>query len=289
VIVVLHLDNLYTTPNSTSLANDLIKLKINNNHRLLTLYVNIPTKETIDTTETQLLKYNDKETTNQITKLLDIILSQNYFIFQDQIFQPEKGGSHGLPISRTIAEVFLQKLVHTHVKHLLDTYDIIFYTRYVDDILIIYDATRTNPNNVIQYTGTIHSNIRLEPTSKTTSCISFLYLMITRMPNNLEIGIFRKPTTTNTTINYLSDHPLEHKMAAYRFLIERMLTLPPGGKQQQKEWETIQQTAHSNDFPENFLKKLKQRITRKLTQPTPPPHKKEWHKMGTFHLHIIRC
>jgi hypothetical protein len=31
--------------------------------------------------------------------------------------------------------------------------------------------------------------------------------------------------------------------------------------------------------------KLKQRIMRKLTQPTPPT-KKGWHKMGTFHLHI---
>jgi hypothetical protein len=52
-------------------------------------------------------------------------------------------------------------------------------------------------------------------------------------------------------------------MAAYRFLIERMLTFPLGKKQQQKEWETIQQIAHSNNFPENLR-------MRKLTQPTPP-------------------
>jgi hypothetical protein len=98
--------------------------------------------------------------------------------------------------------------------------------------------------------------------------------MITRMPNSLEIRIFRKPTTTNTTIDYLSNHPLEHKMAAYRFLIERMLTLPLGEKQQQHEWETIQQITHSNEFLENLFMKLTQRIMRKLTQPTPPtPHK----------------
>jgi hypothetical protein len=55
-------------------------------------------------------------------------------------------------------------------------------------------------------------------------------------------------------------------MAAYRFLIERVLKFQLGEKQHQKEWETIQQTANSNNFPENLLMKLKQHITRKLTQ-----------------------
>jgi hypothetical protein len=89
------------------------------------------------------------------------------------------------------------------------------------------------------------------------------------MPSNLEVSIFRKPTTTTTTINYVSNHPLEHKMAAYHFVIERMLTFSLGEKRQ-KEWETIQQIAHRNNFPENLLTKFKQRIMRKLTQPTPP-------------------
>jgi hypothetical protein len=53
----LHLDDQYITSNSTNLANDLIKLKINNRHKLITLdikdlYVNIPVKETVDITRT---------------------------------------------------------------------------------------------------------------------------------------------------------------------------------------------------------------------------------------------
>jgi len=72
-------DNQYTTINSNTLINDLIKLKINNKHRLLTLdikdlYVNIPIKETIDITRTQLLMNNDRQTTNQLIAFLDIIL-----------------------------------------------------------------------------------------------------------------------------------------------------------------------------------------------------------------------
>jgi len=83
----------------------LVKLKINNKHRLLTLdikdlYVNIPIKETIEITRVHLLKNNDRQTTNQITTLLEIILGQNYFSFQDQLYQPEKGVAMGVPYLR---------------------------------------------------------------------------------------------------------------------------------------------------------------------------------------------
>jgi len=116
----------YITSTSTNLANDLVKLKINNNHRLLTLdikdlYVNIPTKETIEITRAQLLKNYDRQTTNQITTLLEIILGRNYFSFQNQLYQPEKGVAMGTPISDTMAEIFLQDLENAHTKHLLDS------------------------------------------------------------------------------------------------------------------------------------------------------------------------
>jgi hypothetical protein len=60
----LHLENQYNVSNSNALAKDLIQLKINNKHRLLTLdikdlYVNIPIKGTINITKTQLLMHND--------------------------------------------------------------------------------------------------------------------------------------------------------------------------------------------------------------------------------------
>ena len=72
----LHLNNYYTINNSTDLANNLTRLKINDNHRLITLdrkdlYVNIPIDETIHTTRTQLLKHNDQQTANQICNILE--------------------------------------------------------------------------------------------------------------------------------------------------------------------------------------------------------------------------
>ena len=68
---------------------------------------------------------------NQIVQLLETILAQNYFTFQNQIYQPDKGIAMGSPISETVAEIFLQHLEKTHIKHLIDSKHLIFYARYV--------------------------------------------------------------------------------------------------------------------------------------------------------------
>ena len=44
------------------------------------------------------LPKNNTQTADQITKLLEIILKQNYFMFQGQIYQPDKGVAMGSPI-----------------------------------------------------------------------------------------------------------------------------------------------------------------------------------------------
>jgi hypothetical protein len=45
--------------------------------------------------------------------------------------------------------------------------------------------------------------------------------------------------STDTTINFLSNHPPENKRAAYRFLISRMFTLPIPKEQRHEEWQNI--------------------------------------------------
>jgi hypothetical protein len=166
------------------------------------------------------------------------MLDQNYFSFQDQLYQPEKGVAMGSPISGTIAEIFLQHLENIHIKH-LDTKNIVFYSRYVDDILIMYNSTCTNPNAINTHINQIHSNLHLSPTYENMEQISFLDLSMIRKTPKLEMDIFRKPTTTDATINYYSNHPTEHKLAAYQHYIERMLLLPLTNDWRLSEWKTI--------------------------------------------------
>jgi len=140
------------------------------------------------------------------------MLIQNYFIYQNDVSRPTKEVAMGFPISGNIAEIFLQSLDRTHFKPLLDKKHIIFYTRYIDDILIIYDTVLMNLDTITHYTDTINNCLELRPTPERSNKVSFLDLAIIRNTPHLEIDIFRKTTTTNTTISYLSNHPQEQKL-----------------------------------------------------------------------------
>jgi hypothetical protein len=54
----------------------------------------------------------------------------------------------GSPISGLIAEIFLQHYENHIIKNILDNNTINFYNRYVDDIIIIYDSTYTNADEI---------------------------------------------------------------------------------------------------------------------------------------------
>jgi len=129
-------------------------------------------------------------------------------------------------------------------------------TIYVDEIFTIYDSSHTNPD-AIQYTKTIHNNLQFNPTTEAEGQINFLYLTITRKSTDLEISIFRK-STAPPPLTTFPNHPQQHKLAAYRHYIDRMLTLPLIKENQHKEWINILKISLSNNFPRNVLISLQQ-------------------------------
>jgi hypothetical protein len=71
------------------------------------------------------------------------------------------------------------------------------------------------------------------------------------------VDIHRRPTMTDTTIHNTSNHPQEHKMAAYRYMITRMATLPLTQTRREIEWRTIKAIAKNNNLPINTIRKLR--------------------------------
>ena len=113
-----------------------------------------------------------------------------------------------------LSQKYSYETKNIHLKPILDAQNITFYARYVDDILLIYNTKHTTPEKIHSHIIKVHPNLQFTPTFEHNNSISFLDLLIIREPTQIEIDIFRKPTTTETTINYTSNHPTEHKMAA---------------------------------------------------------------------------
>ena len=149
----------------------------------------------------------------------------------------------------------------------------------------------------ILFTPTYNSNPHQRQISPTFWICSFIELIT----HGLEIEVYRKPTSTDTTIHYNSNHPIEHNLAAYRFLRNRIHQLPLTPPYKQKEWNTIQHIAKANVFPHALPVKLDAQISqipqyhlqkiRQLQPPPPPPPPKHgsrlltitpWHKKTTL-------
>jgi hypothetical protein len=98
----------------------------------------------------------------------------------------------GLPISGLIAEILLQFYENLTIKHQLENKAIIFYTRYVDDILIIYDSTKITYQQIVQQANTVHIDLTFNYTLENDNTINFLDIIIYRDSNTFIINIYRK-------------------------------------------------------------------------------------------------
>jgi hypothetical protein len=146
-------------------AEELKKLHINEHMRIITfdvkdMYVNLPTEGILQTTKYWLNKHNnDKKIIEQTLHILNTILKQNYFLYDEQIFQPAKGIAIGSPNSSVMAEVYLQYFEHMYLTQWLGSREIIYYKRYVDDLLLIYEKYRINEQTLLYLINNVDKNL----------------------------------------------------------------------------------------------------------------------------------
>jgi len=69
----------------------------------------------------------------------------------------------------------------------------------------------------------IHKHLEFKLSEEENNTINYLDLSIHRNTNSIDTGIYRKPTHTHVTIQFSSNHTLEHKQAAFNFYINTML------------------------------------------------------------------
>jgi hypothetical protein len=129
-------------------------------------------------------------------------------------------------LSSALSEIYLQHIKHNQILDLLIKHKIISYHRYVHDILIVYNTQYTNINSTIDEFNNIHKKVQFSIETESNNQINFLDLSIVRTCNNLKFGIFRKPTATDTMIQSMSCHHIEHKFTGINYLINRIIMYP---------------------------------------------------------------
>jgi hypothetical protein len=90
-----------------------------------------------------------------------------------------------------------------------------------------------------------------------------------RRKESIKISNYRKPTFTDTTIPYTSNHPPQHKYAAVRFLYNRLNPYQLHRDEYEQEDNIIQNILHNNSFPIRPQKSSTHRHKHTASPPTP--------------------
>ena len=65
----------------------------------------------------------------------------------------------GTLVSSIVTEIYLQLFEILTIRHWLESEEISYYRRYVDDILIIFDQNKTNEESITNHMNNIHKTL----------------------------------------------------------------------------------------------------------------------------------
>ena len=115
----------YNIKNTVQLMDDLIEIPQGQymkfaSFNISSMYSNIPTEELM-TILNELCNANDvvDKTTQEILRITQTLVNQNYFQFQGTIYVQNEGLAMGAPTSSILSEVYLQHMENTAIHELL--------------------------------------------------------------------------------------------------------------------------------------------------------------------------
>lgn len=201
----------------------------------------------------------------EFIKLMELVLSQNYFCFQNKFYKFDKGLVMGSPISSIAAEVFMDYFEKYYIMNNRNPYysKLNYWFRYVDDILCNFIGTHEELLEFHRYLNSCHNTIKFTVETEISNCIPFLDLKIHRNENKHTYSIYRKPTTTDICINNRSFCHPHNKATPFIYYIDRLLTIPLNKLDFDNEINYIKHLAIKNGYNTNYIDKIIRNRTRK--------------------------
>jgi len=197
--------------------NDLIEIPHEQNMRfasfdISSMYSNIPITELMIILR-KLCEVNSVEdkTTQEITRIAQTLLEQNYFRFRDTIYIQNEELAMGAPTSYILSEVYLQYMENTTIYESLIKHKVEGYFMHVDDILKVYKEDKKNIHKLLEDFNNLVPSLKFTLEKEQNNQINFLDITINKNQDGLSFEIYRKPTATDIIIPNDSCHPREHK------------------------------------------------------------------------------
>jgi hypothetical protein len=264
----------YSVKNTHELISKIKDVKIGNEDIFLSfdvvsMYTKIPVKETLNILKQKLTKNNNltKNQVEDIIRLTKTATDQNYFQYNGKFYKQEDGLAMGSPLSGLLANIYMTELETEKIMNECNPYrnKIVYWHRYVDDIICLYKGNSSSCTDLKEYLNKISRSIKFTMESQDNQ-INYLDINIRKENNHHSFKIYRKDTQTDLVIPADSNHPWQHKMAAFYSMINRLVKIPLQSNDYEKEKKIIKQLAVKNGYKNNLIDKLIKKATDKKNE-----------------------
>ena len=188
------------------------------------LYTNINADDGIEAVRRTLEANSDDHPHNcLILELLELLLKNNIFEFDDKLYIQKIGTAMGAKPAPDYANIFMSEIDQKIAEIAQNNFPINpikFFKRFLDDIIMVFRGTTKQLHSFIKDINNIHSNIQFTMEHTTPNCdkcdececqdkktISFLDTQCQIKQNKIITDLYRKPTDRNQYLLPSSCHP----------------------------------------------------------------------------------
>ncbi|XP_078510279.1 uncharacterized protein LOC144769955 [Lissotriton helveticus] len=174
------------------------------------LYTSLPQQKTLETLETILFNsdWHHRTPRHFVLECCRMALMENFFQYKDTLYLQQHGTSMGSVFAPSVAGLYVSTFEQTYVHNAHNPYirHILFWKRYIDDILLIWEGDSESLLNFHRWLNTQDECLNFTYTSDAHS-LDFLDITIFAEENTLKTRTYFKPTAKNSLLSFKSFHP----------------------------------------------------------------------------------
>lgn len=176
------------------------------------LYTNIPQKEALNAISDILMLESDLTNSPFIIQCLKLVLENNFFEFEGQLFHQIQGVSMGAACAPSVACLYMGLFESQHIYNDLAPFqeNVYVWSRFIDDIFFIWKGEDDLLQEFTAWLNAANNNLRFSANHSKIK-VEFLDVWIGHSDSKLTVSLYTKPTSRNTLLHYNSYHPRSQK------------------------------------------------------------------------------
>lgn len=188
-------------------------------------------------------------TIETIQQLTSLVLRNNIFTYDDHLYRYIRGSPLGLPLTRTLVNIYLHDWQTTLVNRLSPHNE--FYARYHDTVFIAWQQSIEQLQVLLEELNQKHPNISIE--YSVGKSVHFLGVYVENQSGQLYTRVYHDPNRSRFTLPYVIGHPRLLYRQWCQWALTRAVRYCTSIEDFHQERINVELTLLSNGFPLGFV------------------------------------